>query len=108
MVGIGKSVEQGRKKQGGKCRAQRFKEGGKVEKNVEKQVDLWDGGDVWRLVKYGGLQYVVNTRKNGIYKAKKSRKKGHLEKVLRKNRITTNKYQLRININKVSRETIPV
>ena len=56
----------------------------------------------------GGLMYVVNTRKNGRYKAKKSRKKGHLEKVLRKSRITNNKYQLRINIIDVSRETIPV
>ena len=79
-----------------------------VAKNVEKKGREEDGGKWWWGVKYGGLMYVVNTRKNGRYKAKKGRKNGHLEKVLRKSRISNNKYQLKIDIIIVSRETLPV
>ena len=74
-----------------------------VAKNVEKKVGLWCGVVLWRDVERCGLNYVVNTRKNGIYQAKKGRKKGHLEKVFKKSRISNNKYQLRINIIDVSR-----
>ena len=79
---------------------------------------MWEDGEkcrkeggfvgLWSIVRRCGLMYVVNTRKNGIYRPKKSRKKGYLEKVLRKSRISNNKYQLRIDINNVSRETLPV
>lgn len=75
---------------------------------VEKKRKEECYGKGCRIVEWCVLQYVVNTRKNGRYKAKKGRKNGHLEKVLRKSRITNNKYQLKININNVSRETLPV
>ena len=104
MVGIGKRVEQGRNWKGGFCRIQGKMECGKWRKMSKRR-------KVCGMMEKGGevcLQYVVYTRKNGIYKAKKGRKNGHMEKVLRKSRTTNNKYQLRININIVSRETLPV